>query len=142
MGAEPRPRPPRSPLAAPTSGVGDLRLDPVSGIRAVVAPGRAHRPGAFTTVGPRPVRQTPEECPFCAGHEDRTPPETLVLPSSGRWDVRVVPNLYPALVPPDGLNEVVVHGREHVTAFAALSTARVEQVCAAWAARAHDYARA
>jgi UDPglucose--hexose-1-phosphate uridylyltransferase len=88
------------------------------------------------------VRQTPEQCPFCAGHEDRTPPETLVLPGSGDWDVRVVPNLYPALVPPDGLNEVVVHGPEHVTAFAGLSRARVEQVCEAWAERADAYARA
>jgi UDPglucose--hexose-1-phosphate uridylyltransferase len=120
----------------------EIRLDPVSGIRVVVAPGRAHRPGAFTTIGPRPVRQTPGACPFCGGHEDRTPPETLVLPSSARWDVRVVPNLYPALVPPDGLNEVVVHGPEHVTAFGGLSLARVEQVCAAWAARARAYARA
>ncbi len=119
-----------------------IRLDPVSGIRVVVAPGRAHRPGAFTTIGPRPVRQTREECPFCGGHEDRTPPETLVLPVAGPWDVRVVPNLYPALEAPDGLNEVVVHGPEHVTAFAELSAARVEQVCEAWAARAQEYARA
>ena len=119
-----------------------IRLDPVSGIRVVVAPGRAHRPGAFTTVGPRPVRQTPADCPFCGGHEDETPPETLVLPQSGPWDVRVVPNLYPALVPPDGVNEVVVHAPAHVTAFGELPLTRVEQVCEAWAARAGAYARA
>ena len=80
-----------------------IRLDPVSGMRVVVAPGRAHRPGAFVKTEPRAVRQTPEQCPFCAGHEDQTPPETLVLPAQGGgWGVRVVPNLFPALAPPDG----------------------------------------
>ncbi|HEY1480314.1 MAG TPA: hypothetical protein VGF46_09805, partial [Gaiellales bacterium] len=70
-----------------------IRLDPVSGMRVVVAPGRARRPGAFTRSLSRPARQTPAECPFCAGHEDRTPPETLVLPAGGApWAVRVVPN--------------------------------------------------
>ena len=28
-------------------------------------------------------------CPFCAGHEQMTPPETLVLPEGGDWRVRV-----------------------------------------------------
>jgi UDPglucose--hexose-1-phosphate uridylyltransferase len=66
-----------------------------------------------------------------------------VLPSGGAdWDVRVVPNLYPALVPPDGVNEVVVHAPDHVTAFAELSPARVEQVCEAWAERARAYGSA
>jgi UDPglucose--hexose-1-phosphate uridylyltransferase len=143
MGAEPRPRPPRSPLAAPTSGVGDLRLDPVSGIRAVIAPGRAHRPGAFVQVAPRVSRQTPDECPFCAGHEDQTPPPTLVLPGAGGdWAVRVVPNLYPALEGPDGANEVVVHTPAHTTAFAGLTLPDVERICEAWASRARAHALA
>jgi UDPglucose--hexose-1-phosphate uridylyltransferase len=44
-----------------------------------------------------------ENCPFCEGHEDRTPPEVFALrpgggePDSGGWQTRVVPNLYPAL---------------------------------------------
>ena len=51
---------------------------------------------------------TPEEldaCPFCAGREDRTPPETLARSATSRWRVRVVPNLYPAFE----RQEVVVH---------------------------------
>jgi UDPglucose--hexose-1-phosphate uridylyltransferase len=120
-----------------------LRLDPVSGIRVVVAPGRAERPGAFTTVEPRPVRQTPEQCPFCAGHEDQTPPATLVLPGTGgTWAVRVVPNLFPALQPPDGANEVVIHTPAHVTAFTELSRQDIERVCEAWAGRAEAHASA
>jgi UDPglucose--hexose-1-phosphate uridylyltransferase len=49
-----------------------------------------------------PILEFDEGCPFCPGHEDMTPPEvlTLVLPGSERpWDVRVVPNRYPALRP-------------------------------------------
>jgi UDPglucose--hexose-1-phosphate uridylyltransferase len=123
--------------------MGDLRLDPVSGMRVVVAPGRAERPGAFAAVGPRTPRQTPSECPFCAGHEDRTPPETLVLPGTdGRWAVRVVPNLYPALDRPDGINEVVIHTPSHTTAFAELSEHDVERICGAWANRARAHADA
>ena len=62
-----------------------------------IAPARAKRPGA----GRPPLEEpSPEElasCPFEAGHENMTPPQTLVLPEEGEWRVRVVPNLYPAL---------------------------------------------
>jgi UDPglucose--hexose-1-phosphate uridylyltransferase len=123
--------------------VGDLRLDPVSGIRVVVAPGRASRPGAFATITPRATRQTPGECPFCAGHEDQTPPATLLLPQTGAaWATRVVPNLYPALEPPDGANEVVIHTPAHVTAFAELARDDVERMCEAWARRSLAHAAA
>jgi UDPglucose--hexose-1-phosphate uridylyltransferase len=112
-------------------------------MRVVVAPGRAHRPGAFMTTEPRSVRQTPEQCPFCAGHEDRTPPETLVLPGEdGSWAVRVVPNLFPALSLPDGAQEVVVHAPRHTTSFAELSQAEIERVCTAWALRSAAHAAA
>jgi UDPglucose--hexose-1-phosphate uridylyltransferase len=120
-----------------------IRLDPVSGMRVVVAPGRAHRPGAFVKTEPRGIRQTPEQCPFCAGHEDQTPPETLVLPGGdGRWAIRVVPNLFPALAPPDGAQEVVIHSPRHATSFDELSLPEVERVCEAWARRAEAHAAA
>ena len=47
----------------------------------------------------------PESDPFADGHEDRTPPELFALrpngagPDTPGWQVRVVPNLYPALEP-------------------------------------------
>jgi UDPglucose--hexose-1-phosphate uridylyltransferase len=59
-----------------------------------------------------------DACPFCAGREDRTPPETQRLPKHAEdWVVRVVPNLYPALE----RQEVVVHSPRHVRFFAELS---------------------
>jgi UDPglucose--hexose-1-phosphate uridylyltransferase len=47
-------------------------------------------------------------CPFCAGHEDQTPPELWAMrpsggaPDSGGWIVRAVPNKYPVVVPDAG----------------------------------------
>jgi UDPglucose--hexose-1-phosphate uridylyltransferase len=78
-----------------------IRLDQLTGLRSILAPGRADRPDAFE---PAPRRAAdPRGCPFCEGREDRTPPEIYaVRPSGGApngpgWTQRVVPNLYPAL---------------------------------------------
>ncbi|MBA3736720.1 MAG: hypothetical protein H0W90_16280 [Actinobacteria bacterium] len=73
-------------------------------------------------------------CPFCAGHEEMTPPQTLVLPEAGDWQVRVVPNLYPALE----RQEVVVHSRRHIRSIAAASDEELELVADAWRRRTAD----
>jgi UDPglucose--hexose-1-phosphate uridylyltransferase len=78
-----------------------IRLDQLTGLRSILAPGRADRPDAFEPATRRAA--DPEGCPFCEGREDRTPPEVYaVRPSGGEadgpgWTQRVVPNLYPAL---------------------------------------------
>jgi UDPglucose--hexose-1-phosphate uridylyltransferase len=79
-----------------------------------------------------PTAEELEACPFCAGHEDMTPPQTLVLPAHGEWRVRVVPNLYPALE----RQEVVVHSRRHVRSLAELEGDEPDLVAEAWQARA------
>jgi UDPglucose--hexose-1-phosphate uridylyltransferase len=69
----------------------------------VLAPGRAERPDAFTPVPPEARPQAAEQCPFCEGREDRTPPEVWAdrpgggEPNTAGWRVRSVPNLYPVL---------------------------------------------
>jgi UDPglucose--hexose-1-phosphate uridylyltransferase len=86
--------------------VPELRIDPLSGLRTIVAGERAARPGGEMRAEPRPPID-PERDPFAEGHEDRTPPELYALrpgggpPDSPGWKVRVVPNLYPALAPAD-----------------------------------------
>ena len=79
----------------------------------IVAPERARRPSDFQTEGTELAEQEPSDCSFCAGHEDQTPPEIFRVPKEdGKgWQVRVVPNRFPALQNYDEL------GRESVDGF-------------------------
>ncbi len=105
----------------------DLRHDPRSGRWSAIAPGRRARPGAASP--------SDGACPFCAGNEHLTPPETLRLGAGPTgWDVRVVPNLYPALE----RQEVVIHGPAHVESFGDLPDSTVAAVAEAWQRRARD----
>ena len=82
----------------------ELRIDPLSGHRTIVAGERSRRPGGEPRCDP-PQAIDPEADPFAEGHEDRTPPELYAVRPGGTpadspgWRVRVVPNLYPALEP-------------------------------------------
>src|SRR5918994_2148625 len=95
------PTPPTS-SAAPRQLSSQVRIDQLTGQRAVLAPGRAERPDAFAVDAEAP-RANRGDCPFCEGREDRTPPEVYaVRPGGGEsnspgWTARVVPNLYPVL---------------------------------------------
>lgn len=108
----------------------------------VIAPTRSRRPGAKRGELEQPTQAELEECPFDAGREDRTPPETYAVgpqertPNTPGWRVRVVPNLYPALEH----QEVVVHSPRHVRSLAELSEDDLPPIAAAWALRA-DAAR-
>jgi len=80
----------------------EVRIDQLTGLRSVLAPGRAERPDAFAGAPVAP-RTKEGDCPFCEGHEQRTPPEVYAVrpgggePDSPGWTARVVPNLYPVL---------------------------------------------
>jgi len=88
-------------------GAPELRIDQLTGLRAILAPGRADRPDQFRAAAsasdPEVAAAKAASCPFCAGREERTPPELYALrpqggePDSPGWKTRVVPNLYPAL---------------------------------------------
>jgi len=79
----------------------EIRVDQLTGLRTILAAGRAARPDSFAPAERRPAGAA--NCPFCEGSEDRTPPEVdAVRPQGGEpdtpgWVTRVVPNLYPAL---------------------------------------------
>jgi UDPglucose--hexose-1-phosphate uridylyltransferase len=81
----------------------EVRLDQLTGLRTILSPARADRPFDFGGVAIEPDPKAAENCPFCEGREDRTPPETWAdRPGGGAadspgWSVRAVPNLYPAL---------------------------------------------
>jgi UDPglucose--hexose-1-phosphate uridylyltransferase len=93
----------------------EIRIDPLSGHKTIIAGERSRRPGGEPGCSaPEPIDA--ESDPFAEGHEDRTPPELFAVradggpPDSPGWSVRVVPNLYPALAPADqgGSEEAVV----------------------------------
>jgi UDPglucose--hexose-1-phosphate uridylyltransferase len=118
----------------------DIRRNPLTGVPVVVAPGRSTRPGAL---GRTTRIADAATCPFCEGHEAMTPPEVLALgragskPDTPGWTVRVVPNKFPAIPG----QEVVVHGPEHVTAFAELPLGVVTTALAAWTKRRGHFAQ-
>jgi UDPglucose--hexose-1-phosphate uridylyltransferase len=129
----------------------EVRIDPLTGQRAIVAGARAGRPGGELSATAAPPLD-PETDPFAEGHEDRTPPEVFAIrpgggaPNTPGWKVRVVPNLYPALSPaPEqparhanealfwvgpatGAHEVIINAPDPVTSLSELT---VEQVAAA-----------
>ena len=85
----------------------ELRIDQLTGLRTILAPGRAERPDQFGAAAavpdPEVAAAKAASCPFCEGREERTPPELYALrpdggePDGPGWRTRVVPNLYPAL---------------------------------------------
>jgi UDPglucose--hexose-1-phosphate uridylyltransferase len=94
----------------------ELRIDQLSGLPTILAPGRADRPEGFELAASEP--KGPEMCPFCEGREDRTPPEVYATrpgggePDTPGWTTRVVPNLYPALGGDEAVGGSVVGGGE------------------------------
>jgi UDPglucose--hexose-1-phosphate uridylyltransferase len=143
--------PPPAPLTAP----GELREDPLSGRLVAIAAGRAARPEAFLRdVGP--PRGT-LGCPFCPGNEHMTPPEVWADRDPGGrvngpgWQVRVVPNKFPAFAGPPGggnrdgglyrsapsagFHEVVIHSTDHNATLADQSDKEVALVLGAYRQR-------
>ena len=57
----------------------EIRVDPLSGHKTIVADERAARPGSGLEAPPADPPIDPERDPFLEGHEDRTPPELDAL---------------------------------------------------------------
>ena len=81
----------------------ELRTDPIAGHVVIVAENRAVRPDEFAHAGKSPGGARSDAsatCPFCAGNEHLTPhsvAEYSIPTSDDAWQVRVVPNKYPAV---------------------------------------------
>ena len=65
----------------------EVRIDQLTGLRVILAPGRAERPDAFAPAQAQAHEGSAESCPFCEGREDRTPPEVWAArPGGGEPD--------------------------------------------------------
>ncbi len=137
----------------------EIRIDPLSGHRTIIAGDRSLRPGGEPRCDPpEPIDR--ERDPFAEGHEAQTPPELYALrpgggpPNSPGWAVRVVPNLYPALTSPNGdrpqreanpdlftalpavgAHEVIVNGPQPVLSLAELPAEQVAAAIGVWRER-------
>lgn len=139
----------------------ELRKDPITGRWVIISTDRQKRPNDF-----RVERSTViggEYCPFCAGREEMTPPEVLAFRPHGQpsnsphWDLRVVPNKFPALQVEGnldregegmfdrmngvGAHEVIIETPEHGKMLATMSEVEIERVLWAFRERILDLKR-
>lgn len=134
----------------------ELRKDPVLGRWIIISKERGKRPTDF------PVQQyeaTNGFCPLCPGNESSTPPEVLAyreeeLAGQPGWQVRVVPNKFPALIIEGdllkegvglydrmngiGAHEVIIESPNHNESFADIPPERMSLVFRAYRERILD----
>lgn len=135
----------------------ELRKDPIVGRWVIISTERARRPSDFA---PDPVHPRAASCVFCAGSEDKTPPEIFAhrapgsAPDTPGWTCRVVANKFPALriegdLEPEGdgmfdrmngvgAHEVVIETPDHAGSLASMSVDAATDVLAAYRERVRD----
>jgi UDPglucose--hexose-1-phosphate uridylyltransferase len=145
--------------------VSEIRIDPLTGLRTIVASDGAERPdGEFTVTAPPAI--DPAADPLAPGNEARTPPELYAVrphggePDGPGWTVRVVPNLVAALTPdaadteldahPElfsalparGSHELIVNSPDAVVSMSELPAEQVAAAVEVWRVRMRAHARA
>ncbi len=130
----------------------ELRKDPIVGRWVIISSERGKRPSDFLVGHEKRVGGF---CPFCAGNEFTTPHEIMAFrepntaPDSPGWNLRVVPNKFPALqIEGDlgkegrgmydamkgvGAHEVIIESPVHEDTFSTMPLRKVTDVI--WAAR-------
>src|SRR4051794_41218138 len=135
-----------------------LRLNPLNGRWVTIVADRGERPTDFAP-RLRQVEADPSRpCPFCPGNEEATPPALETYDRDGHWNIRIVPNLYPAFYGHDtmavrnlgpvhvqasasGIHEVLVFSRDHGGTWAGLDDEGAALVMAALRDRLADHSR-
>ena len=134
-----------------------LRKDPVTSRWIIVDVDHSRAAESFA---PESHTKSSKTCPFCPGNESMTPPEILAagrkggLKNSPGWQVRVVPNKFPALRIEEhteksaigvydklggfGAHEVIIENPDHQKEIADLPLEQVELVLRAYRDRYLD----
>jgi UDPglucose--hexose-1-phosphate uridylyltransferase len=125
----------------------ELRHDPIQKRWVIIASERARKPYDFSVPSEIPPGGF---CPFCEGYEGKTPPEIAAIrhngskPNQPGWQVRVVPNKFPALRIEGGLDrrgegihdrmngvgahEVIIETPQHDLNMADMPVEQIEKV--------------
>lgn len=126
-----------------------LRKDPICGRWVIIATERSKRPRDYQR---HEHGLDSDLCPFCAGNENSTPDPIAVYPEESKdWNVRVVPNKFPALEPDGvldgktdrlhqtmagvGAHEVIIEADDHVTDLSEKPAEHIATVLRAWKER-------
>jgi UDPglucose--hexose-1-phosphate uridylyltransferase len=136
----------------------EVRVDPLTGLKTIIAGARAHRPGAAFDLPPDPAID-PASDPFAPGNEHETPPEVdRVENGQGGWLTRAFPNKFPALLaepdaperdaqpdlftaqPAAGAHEVIVNAPEPLTHLAELPAEQMRLAVETWRGRMRAHA--
>lgn len=81
----------------------EIRFNPSTKEWVIIATERAKRPEDFVSKSYSISSDSAANCPFCLGREQKTPGEIFAIrdkgtqPNSPGWQVRVIPNAFPAL---------------------------------------------
>ncbi|MCU0666071.1 MAG: galactose-1-phosphate uridylyltransferase [Candidatus Omnitrophica bacterium] len=134
-----------------------LRRDPIVGRWVIVETDKPHKPEDYAH---EQYIQKPGNCPFCYGNENQTPAEIEAFrypdsqPNSSGWQVRVIPNKFPALqIEGDldrrgngiydlsngiGAHEVLIETPYHAKDLCDLSQEEIERIIAMYCHRIND----
>lgn len=135
----------------------ELRWDPLKNNWAIITKGRSRRPQDFIQQRDHVEMKS---CPFCTGNETKTAPEIYAhrpdgsAPNQPGWQVRVIPNKFPALrvegeldnqaeglydrINGIGAHEVIIEHPDHERSLADLSVEEIAEVLKAFRARMLD----
>ncbi|MCH6559474.1 galactose-1-phosphate uridylyltransferase, partial [candidate division KSB1 bacterium] len=139
----------------------ELTKDNIVGRWVIIATERGKRPSDWAN---EPSMKAGGLCPFCPGNEDKTPPEVYAVRPDGkssangpRWQLRVVPNKFPALgiegnldkraqgiydrMNGVGAHEVIIERPDHVATSTDLPDDHRAQIIWAYKQRLIDLAR-
>lgn len=131
----------------------ELRKNIATDEWVIVTPERAKRPdemAAKEEIRP-PLPEFKEDCPFCPGHEKQSPSEIFRVGSKKTWQIRVVPNKFPALVgskpqayeddgviqrmPGTGGHEVIIESPLHNEYIAKMEVKQIHELLKVYKAR-------
>lgn len=134
-----------------------LRRDPITGRWVIIAAERAKRPEDFLS---KHEDMVDVDCPFCAGKEQKTPPEIFAIRAHGTkpnhpgWSVRVVPSISPILRIEGRLNrhgrgmydlmngvgahEIIIETPEHISHMGDLPAEQIKMVIDTYIQRVND----